>query len=33
MSFLLGYIVGVLAWFLFRYLVAGLYTVNKTNAR
>ena len=31
MSFLLGYIVGVLAWFLFRYLVAGLYTVNQNE--
>src|SRR5207247_10557154 len=31
MSFLLGYIVGVLAWFLFRYLVAGLFTVNQNE--
>src|SRR5438034_4798341 len=31
MSFLIGYIVGVLAWFLFRYLVAGLYTVNQNE--
>ncbi len=31
MSFLLGYIFGFLAWFLFRYLVAGLYTVNQNE--
>ena len=31
MPFLLGYIFGLLAWFLFRYLVAGLYTVNQNE--
>ena len=31
MPFLLGFIVGVLAWFLFRYLVVGLYTVNQNE--
>ena len=29
MTIMLGCIIGFVTWFLFRYLVAGLYTVNQ----
>ena len=31
MSIILGLVVGLVAWFLVRYLVAGMYTVNQSE--